>query len=56
MGCWGPATASLDWCEPSYVWSAYVAEAWSTVSAQPVCATAWCAENKQNSTTLTNRP
>jgi dihydroceramidase len=31
-GFWGPVTASIDWCEPNYVVSYYVAEFWNTIS------------------------
>lgn len=31
-GYWGPATSTIDWCEPNYERSAYVAEFWNTVS------------------------
>jgi len=29
---WGAPTASLDWCEPNYVKSVYIAEFWNTLS------------------------
>ncbi len=32
LGFWGPRTASVDWCEPNYVWSHYVAEWWNTIT------------------------
>ncbi|KAL6080643.1 Alkaline ceramidase 3 [Balamuthia mandrillaris] len=32
QGFWGPVTASIDWCEPNYIVSPYVAEFWNTVS------------------------
>eukprot|EP01089_Gocevia_fonbrunei_P013844 TRINITY_DN3645_c0_g1_i1.p1 TRINITY_DN3645_c0_g1~~TRINITY_DN3645_c0_g1_i1.p1 ORF type:complete len:269 (-),score=6.23 TRINITY_DN3645_c0_g1_i1:123-929(-) len=31
-GYWGPVTASIDWCEPNYVVSHYIAEFWNTIS------------------------
>lgn len=31
-GFWGPPTASIDWCEPNYLVSFYVAEWWNTIS------------------------
>lgn len=31
-GFWGPTTATIDWCEPNYAHSFYVAEFWNTVS------------------------
>lgn len=31
-GFWGPTTATIDWCEPNYQHSFYVAEFWNTVS------------------------
>lgn len=37
-GYWGPRTASVDWCEPNYVWSPYVAEWWNTVSSLAIVA------------------
>ncbi|OQR93991.1 alkaline phytoceramidase (aPHC) [Achlya hypogyna] len=32
MGYWGDVTATIDWCEPNYVHSPYVAEFWNTIS------------------------
>jgi len=29
---WGPVTSSVDWCEPNYLWSAWVAEPFNTAS------------------------
>jgi len=29
---WGPPTASLDWCEPNYAYTIYIAELWNTLS------------------------
>ena len=31
-GFWGPVTATIDWCEPNYVVSQYVAEFFNTTS------------------------
>ncbi|KAF1327904.1 Alkaline phytoceramidase, partial [Globisporangium splendens] len=31
-GFWGPPTATIDWCEPNYQHSFYVAEFWNTLS------------------------
>ncbi|KAI5478033.1 hypothetical protein MNV49_005496 [Pseudohyphozyma bogoriensis] len=31
-GYWGTAASSIDWCEPNYTWSFYVAEMVNTVS------------------------
>lgn len=32
IGFWGIQTSSMDWCEPNYVYSAYVAEMANTLS------------------------
>ncbi|KDO22458.1 hypothetical protein SPRG_12739 [Saprolegnia parasitica CBS 223.65] len=32
MGYWGDVTSTIDWCEPNYVFSHYVAEFWNTIS------------------------
>ena len=32
LGFWSPRTASVNWCEPDYLWSPYVAEFWNTAS------------------------
>lgn len=32
VGFWGLPTATIDWCEPNYQHSAYVAEFWNTLS------------------------
>jgi dihydroceramidase len=34
-GFWGPVTASVDWCEPNYALSPFVAEFWNTLSNLP---------------------
>ena len=31
-GVWSPVTASIDWCEPNYIVTYYIAEFWNTVS------------------------
>lgn len=31
-GYWGEVTASVDWCEPNYAWTPFVAEFWNTIS------------------------
>mmetsp|Transcript_87209 Transcript_87209/g.244717 ORF Transcript_87209/g.244717 Transcript_87209/m.244717 type:complete len:297 (-) Transcript_87209:149-1039(-) len=33
---WGPATATVDWCEPNYVHTRYVAELFNTLSCVPM--------------------
>lgn len=40
MGFWGPVDSNVDWCEPNYVQSYYVAEWWNTVSNLPLFAMA----------------
>ncbi|CAI5731911.1 unnamed protein product [Hyaloperonospora brassicae] len=32
IGCWGPPTSTIDWCELNYQHSFYVAEFWNTIS------------------------
>merc|ERR1712066_496543 len=31
-GYWSPVTSNIDWCEPNYLLSHYVAEFWNSVS------------------------
>lgn len=38
MGFWGPTDSNVDWCEPNYKHSYYVAEWWNTVSNLPLFA------------------
>jgi len=35
-GFWSPRTASVDWCEPNYLHSVYVAEWYNTLSSLAV--------------------
>jgi dihydroceramidase len=35
QGYWGTRTSAVDWCEPNYTWSFYVAEFWNTVTSLP---------------------
>ena len=35
-GYWGPITANIDWCEPNYVHSYYVAEMFNCLSSIPI--------------------
>jgi hypothetical protein len=36
LGYWSPRTASVNWCEPDYVYTPYVAEFWNTLSSVPI--------------------
>jgi dihydroceramidase len=36
LGVWGERTASVDWCEPNYVHTPYVAEFFNTMSSVPI--------------------
>eukprot|EP00040_Diaphanoeca_grandis_P026947 m.152104 g.152104 ORF g.152104 m.152104 type:complete len:290 (-) comp30791_c0_seq2:351-1220(-) len=31
-GFWGEVTSSVDWCEPNYAWSSFIAEFWNSLS------------------------
>ena len=35
-GFWSPATANVDWCEPNYQYSFYIAEFFNTLSSIPI--------------------
>jgi len=35
VGFWGPRTSALDWCEPNYTWSFYIAEFFNTITSLP---------------------
>ena len=35
-GFWSPRTSTVDWCEPNYVYTPYVAELWNTLSSLAV--------------------
>jgi dihydroceramidase len=37
VGYWGPRTAAVDWCEPNFDTSYYIAEFWNTITSLPVC-------------------
>jgi len=34
---WGKPTASIDWCEPNYIVSPYIAEFWNSISSLWLC-------------------
>lgn len=36
VGAYGPRTASVDWCEPNYVYTPFVAEFFNTLSSVPI--------------------
>lgn len=38
---WGPITASVNWCEPDYVYTRHVAEFWNTATSFPIFALAF---------------
>jgi hypothetical protein len=40
VGFWGPRTSNVDWCEPNYAWSHYVAEMFNFLSSLPIFALA----------------
>jgi len=35
IGYWGPRTSAVDWCEPNYVHSFYIAEFFNTITSLP---------------------
>jgi len=35
VGFWGTRTAAVDWCEPNYTWSFYIAEFFNTITSLP---------------------
>lgn len=35
-GYWGKSDVTLDWCEPNYLYTQYVAEFWNTISSIPI--------------------
>jgi len=35
VGYWGKRTSALDWCEPNYTWSYYIAEFFNTITSLP---------------------
>jgi len=35
VGYWSPRTSALDWCEPNYTWSYYIAEFYNTITSLP---------------------
>jgi len=35
IGYWGTRTSAVDWCEPNYTWSFYVAEFFNTITSLP---------------------
>jgi len=37
IGYWGPKTAAVDWCEPNFDTTYYIAEFWNTMTSLPVC-------------------
>jgi hypothetical protein len=37
---WGSVTASVNWCEPDYVYTPYIAEWWNTLTSFPIFALA----------------
>jgi len=35
VGYWGERTSAVDWCEPNYTWSFYIAEFFNTITSLP---------------------
>jgi len=35
VGYWGPRTSAVDWCEPNYTYSFYIAEFFNTITSLP---------------------
>lgn len=36
-GYWSPVTSNVDWCEPNYALSTYIAEMWNAISSAVLC-------------------
>lgn len=40
-GYWGKRTSAVDWCEPNYTWSYYIAEFFNTITSLPAAVLAF---------------